>query len=157
MTDSIQIGYLLRSSTTGFVVGCSVSQLKAPALGALLRVPLDKEFSVYGLVTDIHIEDDGLVRQLVTAGNVNPEVMHDNRERRIVPVEMSVLAVGYEQGGMISHLLPPRPPSAWMSSTYARIPNWRASQARVISGTSGISCKPRIFRSAKCWPRISWM
>jgi len=110
MTDSIQIGYLLRSSTTGFVVGCSVSQLKAPALGALLRVPLDKEFSVYGLVTDIHIEDDGLVRQLVTAGNVNPEVMHDNRERRIVPVEMSVLAVGYEQGGMISHLLPPRPP-----------------------------------------------
>ena len=110
MTDSIQIGYLLRSSTTGFVVGCSVSQLEAPALGALLRAPLDKDFSVYGLVTDIHIEDDGLVRQLVTAGNVSPEVMHDNRERRIVPVEMSVLAVGYEQGGKISHHLPPRPP-----------------------------------------------
>jgi hypothetical protein len=36
--------------------------------------------------------------------------MHDNRERRIVPVEMSVLAVGYEQGGKIHHLLPPRPP-----------------------------------------------
>jgi hypothetical protein len=36
--------------------------------------------------------------------------MHDNRERRIVPVEMSVLAVGYEQDGKISHLLPPRPP-----------------------------------------------
>ena len=29
---------------------------------------------------------------------------------RIVPVEMSVLAVGYEQDGKISHLLPPRPP-----------------------------------------------
>ncbi len=36
--------------------------------------------------------------------------MHDNRERRIVPVEMSVLSVGYEQDGVISHLLPPRPP-----------------------------------------------
>jgi hypothetical protein len=37
-------------------------------------------------------------------------VMHDNRERRIVPVEMSVLTVGCEQDGKISHLLPPRPP-----------------------------------------------
>jgi hypothetical protein len=110
MTTSIQIGHLLRAGTTGFVAGCSVSQLEAPALGALVRAPLDKEYSVYGLITDIHIEDDGLVRQLVTAGNVSPEVMHDNRERRIVPVEMSVLAVGYELGGKIFHLLPPRPP-----------------------------------------------
>jgi len=107
---SIQIGYLLRSGTTGFVVGCSVPQLGAPALGALVRAPLDQDYSVYGLITDIHIEDDGLVRQLVTAGNVSAEVMHDNRERRIVPVEMSVLAVGYEQAGKISYLLPPRPP-----------------------------------------------
>ena len=110
MTNSIQIGHLLRASTTGFVAGCSVSQLETPAFGALLRAPLDKDYSVYGLIYDIHIDDDGLVRQLVTAGNVSPEVMHDNRERRIVPVEMSVLAVGYEQGGRISHLLPPRPP-----------------------------------------------
>jgi hypothetical protein len=107
---SIQIGHLLRASTTGFVAGCSVSQLEAPALGALVRAPLDGGYSVYGLITDIHIDDDGLVRQLVTAGNVSAEVMHDNRERRIVPVEMSVLAVGYEQGGKLSHLLPPRPP-----------------------------------------------
>jgi hypothetical protein len=110
MTASIPIGHLLRAGTTGFVAGCSVAQLEAPALGALVRAPLDKDYSVYGLITDIHIDDDGLVRQLVTAGNVSPEVMHDNRERRIVPVEMSVLAVGYEQGGRISHLLPPRPP-----------------------------------------------
>ena len=107
---SIQIGHLLRAGTTGFVAGCSVSQMETPALGALVRAPLDKDYSVYGLITDIHIDDDGLVRQLVTAGNISPEVMHDNRERRIVPVEMSVLAVGYELGGKIFHLLPPRPP-----------------------------------------------
>lgn len=107
---SIQIGHLLRAGTTGFVAGCSVSQLEAPALGALVRAPLSENYQVFGLITDIHIDDDGLVRQLVTAGNVSPEVMHDNRERRIVPVEMSVLAVGYEQGGKIFHLLPPRPP-----------------------------------------------
>ena len=107
---SIQIGHLLRASTSGFVVGCSVSQLEAPSFGALVEAPLDGDYRVYGLIYDIHIDDDGLVRQLVTAGDVSPEVMHDNRERRIVPVEMSVLAVGYEQGGRIYQLLPPRPP-----------------------------------------------
>ena len=108
--NAIRIGYLLHSSTSQFVAGCSVSQLDAPAFGALVRAPLDQEYAVYGLIYDIHIDDDGLVRQLVTTGNVSPEVMRDNRERRIVPVEMSVLAVGYELGGRISHLLPPRPP-----------------------------------------------
>jgi hypothetical protein len=107
---SIRIGHLLRAGTTGFVAGCSVSQAETPAFGTLVRAPLDKDYSVYGLIHDIHIDDDGLVRQLVTAGNISTEVMHDNRERRIVPVEMAVLAVGYEQDGNISHLLPPRPP-----------------------------------------------
>lgn len=110
MTASIQIGHLLRAGTTGFVAGCSVSQMESPALGALVRAPLDETCQVFGLITDIRIDDDGLVRQLVTTGNVSAEVIRDNRERRIVPVEMSVLAVGYEQDGKVSHLLPPRPP-----------------------------------------------
>jgi hypothetical protein len=106
----IEIGRLLRAGTTGFIAGCSVSQFEAPAFGALVRAPLGDHYQVYGLIYDIHIDDDGLVRQLVTADNVSAEVMRDNRERRIVPVEMSVLAVGFEQDGKISHLLPPRPP-----------------------------------------------
>jgi len=106
----IEIGRLLRAGTTGFIAGCRVSQLTVPAFGALVRAPLEDGYQVYGLIHDIHIDDDGLVRQLVTADNVSDEVMKDNRERRIVPVEMSVLAVGYEQDGRISHLLPPRPP-----------------------------------------------
>ena len=106
----IEIGRLLRAGTTGFIAGCRVSQLDAPAFGALVRAPLGAGYQVYGLIYDIHIDDDGLVRQLVTAENVTDEVMKDNRERRIVPVEMSVLSVGYEQDGRIHHLLPPRPP-----------------------------------------------
>jgi hypothetical protein len=106
----IEIGRLLRSGTTGFTAGCSVSQFEAPAFGALVRAPLGDQYQVYGLIYDIHIDDDGLVRQLVTADNVSAEVMRDNRERRIVPVEMSVLSVGYEQDGKIHHMLPPRPP-----------------------------------------------
>ncbi len=108
--NGIEIGRLLRSGTTGFVVGCKVTQLSAPSFGALVRVPLDASYQVYGLIYDIHIEDDGLVRQLITAEGVPEEVLQDNRENRNVPVEISVLALGYEEGGKVSHLLPPRPP-----------------------------------------------
>jgi hypothetical protein len=106
----IEIGRLLRAGTTGFIAGCSVTQFEAPAFGALVRAPLGDHYQVYGLIYDIHIDDDGPVRQLVTADNVSAEVMRDNRERRIVPVEMSVLSVGYEQDGKVHQLLPPRPP-----------------------------------------------
>ena len=110
MPSSIEIGRLLRAGTTGFIAGCSVSQFETPAFGGLVRAPLGNGYQVYGLIYDIHIDDDGLVRQLVTSDNISAEVMRDNRERRIVPVEMSVLSVGFEQDGHIFHLLPPRPP-----------------------------------------------
>jgi hypothetical protein len=110
MTQELEIGRLLRAGTTGFIAGCRVNQLDVPSFGALARAPLGSGYQVYGLIHDIHIDDDGLVRQLVTADNVSEEVLRDNRERRIVPVEMSVLAVGYEQDGKLFHLLPPRPP-----------------------------------------------
>ena len=110
MNHQIEIGRLLRAGTTGFTAGCRVSQFTVPALGSLVRASLGDSYQVYGLIYDIHIDDDGLVRQLVTADNVSEEVLRDNRERRIVPVEMSVMAVGYEQNGRIFHTLPPRPP-----------------------------------------------
>jgi hypothetical protein len=108
--SGIEIGRLLRSGTTGFVIGCRVSQLTAPSFGALVRVPLEAEYDVYGLIYDIHIEDDGLVRQLITAEDVPEEVLRDNRENRNVPVEIGVMVVGYEKDERIFHLLPPRPP-----------------------------------------------
>ena len=37
-------------------------------------------------------------------------VIQDNRLNRNVPLEMSVLSVGYQLNGQIMHLLPPRPP-----------------------------------------------
>jgi hypothetical protein len=108
--SEIEIGRLLRSGTTGFVVGCKVNQLNAPSFGAMVRVPLEENYEVYGLIYDIHIEDDGLVRQLITAEDVPEEVLRDNRENRNVPVEIGVIALGYTHGGGVFHLLPPRPP-----------------------------------------------
>jgi hypothetical protein len=109
--DHLQIGRLLRAGTSGFVVGCRISQLSSPTFGALVSAPLENDYQIFGLIYDIHIDDDGLVRQLVTAANgVDENVIADNRVNRNVPIEMSVLAVGYEQGGRLYHLLPPRPP-----------------------------------------------
>lgn len=107
--SKIQIGRMLRATTTEFVVGCRVSQLEAPEYGALVRVPLGDDYNIYGLIYDIRIEDDGLVRQLVTADHVDDAIIQDNRINRNVPVEMAVLVVGYDKGSAIRHLLPPRP------------------------------------------------
>jgi len=107
---SLQVGRLLRASTSGFIVGCQVGSINQPSLGALVRVPLDGGYQVYGIIQDIQIDDDGLVRQLVTAAHVDASVVADNRYNRNVPVEMNALSVGYCQGDIISHLLPPKPP-----------------------------------------------
>ena len=87
-----------------------MAQIDAPSFGALVRVALDGDYQVYGLIHDIHIDDDGLVRQLVTADGVEKAIIADNRINRNVPLELSVLTVGYKLDGKIYHLLPPRPP-----------------------------------------------
>jgi hypothetical protein len=112
MATGIEIGRLLSAGNSAFTVGCSVSQLNVPAFGSLVRVTPStaEDYHVYGLIHDIHIEDDGLVRQLVTTHQVEEAVIADNRLNRNVPLEISVLAVGYRQGERIYHLLPPRPP-----------------------------------------------
>ncbi|MEN8171537.1 MAG: hypothetical protein ABFS03_01510 [Chloroflexota bacterium] len=110
MTQAIEIGRLLRAGTGGFILGCRVSQLDSPIFGGLVRVPLGNDFQVYGIIYDIHIDDDGIVRQLVTADGIDDAVIADNRINRNVPVEISVLTVGYQQNDRIRHLLPPRPP-----------------------------------------------
>jgi hypothetical protein len=107
---AIEIGRLLRASITEFVVGCRATQITAPAFGALVRVPLEDGTQIFGLIYDIHIDDDGLVRQLVTTDVADESVIADNRQNRNVPLEMSVLAVGYQQDERVYHLLPPHPP-----------------------------------------------
>ena len=107
MSD-ISAGRLLRSNTRGCVVGCHVGQ-PSPAFGSMIYIPTENG-RIFGLVYDIHIDDDGLVRQLAAASNVPDEVIFDNRTNRNMPVEMSIIFIGCSIGSKISHLLPPRPP-----------------------------------------------
>lgn len=105
-----QIGFLLRASTSGCIAGCRVTSLNLPQLGGMVVMQPSDNFQIFGLIYDLHIDDDGLVRQLVTTENIRPEVIADNRNNRTVPVEISIVFCGYQHNQQVFHLLPPRPP-----------------------------------------------
>ncbi|MBK8987513.1 MAG: hypothetical protein IPM39_15785 [Chloroflexi bacterium] len=106
-----EFGRVLRASTSGFAVGCRVGQLQGPAFGSLVKAqPVDEREAIYGLIYDMHVDDDPLVRRLVLAENPPESVINDQRDNRLLPIEMSVLAVGYGENGRFRHHLPPRPP-----------------------------------------------
>src|SRR3990170_6004393 len=94
---SYQVGYLLRSSIAEFVVGSPIVARETPKFGSLVNAPLGQGDLIYGIVYDIQILDDGLVRQLVTGEQLDPTVIADNRTNRTVPMEISVLSLGYQR------------------------------------------------------------
>lgn len=109
--QALEIGRVLRANTTGFAVGCRVNQLTAPGFGSLVKAqPAESREVIYGLIYDINIDDDQLIRRLVMVEDPRPEVIEDQRRNRLLPIEMSVLAVGYQSGGELVRNLPPRPP-----------------------------------------------
>jgi hypothetical protein len=110
----IEVGRLLRSSINGCVLGCRITQDNVPEFGSMVRIPVEKQpfYQVFGLVYDINVLDDGLVRQLIISEGVADEVILDNRLNRNVPLEISALFVGYQLNQDIYHLLPPKPPLA---------------------------------------------
>ena len=111
MSDgSLRVGRVLRAGTRGFAIGCGVMQPEIPAFGSFVRAEgLLPESAIYGLIYDVSVEDDPFVRQFIGA-NPPEEVVRDQRENRQVPIEVSVLAVGYSDGESMRHCLPPQPP-----------------------------------------------
>lgn len=110
MTETIAIGRLVRSSTSGFVFACRVPEPDVPVFGLFVKAPAQRNRSeVFGLIYDITFTDDMLVRQ-IAAADPPEEIVQDQRQNRQVPIEVSVLAVGYRNGDGITHALPPQPP-----------------------------------------------
>lgn len=112
MTEETCFGRILSTNIRECVVAYRTSESAIPPFGAMVRVPVSRspELEVYGLVTDIQIEEDGFLRQLATNEDVPEEVMLDARVNRNVPVVLRILFIGYRENGFLSHLLPPRPP-----------------------------------------------
>lgn len=104
------IGRVLRASTQGFTFGCRVSALKEWQFGGLVKAEASENESIFGLIYNIDINDDPLVQRMVLSDNLSQSAIEDQRRNRMLPVEVSVLAVGYEHDDDILHGLPPRPP-----------------------------------------------
>ena len=114
MTDNTTIGRLLRSSTTGYVFGCAVPEPEVPLFGAFVKAPAQKQQTeIIGLIYNIAFEDDPFVRQMVATPDLDEAYIQDQRVNRQVPIEVSVLAVGYRSftnsNGFV-YSLPPQPP-----------------------------------------------
>jgi len=105
------IGRVLRAATPGFVIGCQVGQLSEPSFGCLVKAqPVGGREAIFGLIYNMDVADDPLVRRLILAESRREEVINDQRQNRLLPIEMSVLAVGYCANDRFYHGLPPRPP-----------------------------------------------
>ncbi len=109
--DRTEIGRVLRASTEGFTCGTRSQEIHQPSLGAFVQTRhADAALIVIGLITAIRIDDDPLVRQLIMASNMDESALRDQRENRLVPVEIDVLNIGYIEQDIPHYYLPPRPP-----------------------------------------------
>ncbi|MCC6614725.1 MAG: hypothetical protein IT320_14695 [Anaerolineae bacterium] len=107
------VGRVLRASTTGFDCGTRGSRIdERHTFGSFVKVPIADDFSAFaiGLIYAIRIEDDPLARELVMASIIDNSVLLDQRENRMVPIEIAVINVGYTSGADVVQALPPRPP-----------------------------------------------
>jgi hypothetical protein len=110
--EALKIGRILCAGTRGFVAGCTALREDVPAFGALVAaLPPVGDGAIYGLVYDVRIEDDPFVRQLAAA-NLPDEAIRDQRENRLLPIEVAVLAIGCRNGDWVRHCLPAQPPPA---------------------------------------------
>ncbi|MDK3158898.1 hypothetical protein QPK87_20300 [Kamptonema cortianum] len=107
------VGRVLRASTTGFDCGTRSSRIdERHNFGAFVRVPITDDRSAFaiGLIYAIRIDDDPLARELVMSNALDNAALIDQRENRMIPVEIGVINVGYTARGDIFQSMPPRPP-----------------------------------------------
>lgn len=111
MDDSQLVGRVLRASTTGYACGTRSSDISVPSFGAFVQTEHEGGgLRIIGLIYAIQIDDDPLVRQLIMANSLTPAAIRDQRENRMIPIEIEVVNVGYLWHGETYHNLPPRPP-----------------------------------------------
>jgi len=108
---SIPIGRMLRSDTTGFTFGCLLPEPEVPLFGDFVKAPAQQGLTeIIGIIHNIVIEDDLFVRQLITAPDLPDAYIQDQRQNRQIPIEVSVMSVGYSSGNTMMQGLPPQPP-----------------------------------------------
>ena len=108
--NTYPIGRVLRSTTTEFFIGCHVLEPDTPNFGEFVKVSAANGITIIGLIYNVQIHDDPAVRQLILAQQLTRETILDQRENRLVPIEVSVLIVGYHKNKQFRQTFPPQPP-----------------------------------------------
>lgn len=130
-TDTV--GRVLRASTRGFCCGIHSARIDdRHDFGAFVKAPVANHeiHQVIGLIYAVEVKDDLMISELVMAETVNPNVLRDQRENRLVPVEVSVLNIGYHDGSRYIQSLPPRPPMSLSAVTLCSAEEVRAFTVR---------------------------
>jgi hypothetical protein len=107
------VGRVLRASTTGFDCGTRSNKIDdRHSFGSFVKVPVsdDGQVCAIGVIYAIRIDDDPLARELVMASSIDSMIMMDQRDNRMVPVEICAVNIGYQFGSGYYQTLPPRPP-----------------------------------------------
>lgn len=119
-TMTITIGNVLRADIRGFVIASRIPEPDVPTFGTFVRAPIQQgRADVIGLVYDIRLQDDPFLKNLAVTvmdeeNTEYAEIILDQQENRIIPVEISVVAVGFRQElndkMNYFHGYPPQPP-----------------------------------------------
>lgn len=121
MSDNMRVGRVLRASTRGFDCGCHSRDIGAQHdFGAFVKTPIantnreEGQIHAIGLIYKLEIKDDQLINELVLGEAVPDMILRDQRENRMIPVEIKIINVGFmmQQHAVITMFrsLPPRPP-----------------------------------------------
>ncbi|MBE7467642.1 MAG: hypothetical protein HS114_00685 [Anaerolineales bacterium] len=75
-----------------FTARCKLLFQEVPHFGELMKVRANGTFNLFGLIYDVIVQDDPLVvRQLILADVLEPELVLDQRENRLASIELSIL------------------------------------------------------------------
>jgi hypothetical protein len=107
--ETYQVGKVISASNAGFSVGCRLLQSQVPTFGSLVKAEAGNGITILGLIRDVQLLDDPLIRQVAVLAEERPELIADQYQR-LLPIEVHVQVVGYDCGGQVCHWLPPQPP-----------------------------------------------
>jgi hypothetical protein len=103
------VGRVINASNARFAVGCRLLRTQVPTFGALVKAEAGDGITILGLIRDVQLLDDPLVRQVAVLLEERPELIADQYQR-LLPIEVQVQVVGYRCGDRWCHWLPPQPP-----------------------------------------------
>ncbi len=109
------VGRVLRADIRLFVAASRLPEPDVPTFGTFVRAPIQQgRRHLIGLVYDIRLQDDPFLREIAASMPASAEgyeeVIRDQREARAMPVEISIVSVGYRDEEGHRYGLPPQPP-----------------------------------------------